>query len=236
VSEWESGTVRIVLDGKRLCDFTYEIASGASPRLDVKLQPRVPGETASSRQVRTSILGTLIVSDKVRQAAGWRDGSAVNFLARRRPHGLTRRHPSGEGVEVHLISVRPLAQPDPDFQVGEAGRHRGQHHDARHLEHPAAHSETVRPTMGRDLPARVSTPLIKAHFKDWRHYGPIGFRRSGTCRMASVLNRCCKGGAPGVHYLHRGYITGPMRQGANSQWPRISLRVRAPEATSISRR
>jgi hypothetical protein len=60
----------------------------------------VPGETVSSRQVRTAIPGTLLVSDKVRQAAGWRDGSELSCLARRRPHGLARRHPSGEGVDV----------------------------------------------------------------------------------------------------------------------------------------
>jgi hypothetical protein len=29
--------------------------------------------------------------------------------------------------------------------------------------------------MGRDLPARLSAPLIEIHFKDWRHYSPIDF-------------------------------------------------------------
>jgi hypothetical protein len=41
VSEWESGAARIVLDVKRSCDYTYEITSGPSPRLVVRLQPHL---------------------------------------------------------------------------------------------------------------------------------------------------------------------------------------------------
>jgi hypothetical protein len=47
VSEWESGAIRIVLDLKLPCDYTYEITSGPSPRLVVRVQPRTPGEIVS---------------------------------------------------------------------------------------------------------------------------------------------------------------------------------------------
>jgi hypothetical protein len=47
VSERGSGTIRIVLDVKRPCDYKYEITSGPSPRLVVRLQPGTPGEIAS---------------------------------------------------------------------------------------------------------------------------------------------------------------------------------------------
>lgn len=48
VSEWESGAIRVVLDVKRPCDYTYEVAPGPSPRLVVKVQPRTAGEFVSN--------------------------------------------------------------------------------------------------------------------------------------------------------------------------------------------
>jgi hypothetical protein len=47
VSEWESDAIRIVLDLKLPCDDTYEITSGPSARLVVRVQPRTPGEFVS---------------------------------------------------------------------------------------------------------------------------------------------------------------------------------------------
>jgi hypothetical protein len=40
IAHWESGAMRIVLDLKRSCNFTYEISPGASSCLTIKIRPR----------------------------------------------------------------------------------------------------------------------------------------------------------------------------------------------------
>ncbi len=48
VAEWESGAIRIVLDLKRPCEYKYEITSGPSPRLVVRLEPRTTREIVAN--------------------------------------------------------------------------------------------------------------------------------------------------------------------------------------------
>jgi hypothetical protein len=47
IAHWESGAMRIVLDLKRSCNFTYQVSPGASSRLTVKIRPRATGASIS---------------------------------------------------------------------------------------------------------------------------------------------------------------------------------------------
>jgi len=46
ISQWESGAMRIVLDLKRSCDFTYQISPGPPSRLIIQLGPRPTSASA----------------------------------------------------------------------------------------------------------------------------------------------------------------------------------------------